>query len=138
MKNISITKSGQKQITKEVCMGNGRRKQFTANASPGYFVINTNRFLTKCLVSINNVLTDSYREYREIWFVTTNAHHGNRINEIGRQQKIIGFLHAAEEILDKFSFSDAGSNDPYFAFIDLYVWGTIPNNAPTPLPCNPV
>lgn len=119
MKNISITGSNRKQISKTVLLGNGVRKQFTTLRQAGYFYANTNRFLTKCLVVANDTLAQIYSEYRRMWFVTTNTHHGKQVNDFTVQVRIRGHLQAAEQVLDKFSFSTWGSNDPYMAFIDL-------------------
>lgn len=119
MKNITIVKPNRKQFTKEICLGNGCKKQFNSKRAAGYFVADTNRFLTKALVIINDILANTYFEYRQLWFVTTNGHHGTRVNQIGQEQAIKGLLQSAEFMMDKFSFSSSGSNDPFFAFVDL-------------------
>lgn len=119
MKNINITKKTARQIKKEVCLGNGNTISFNSKRQAGYFIAETNRFLTKCLVILNETFIAAMREYRLFWLVSSNANNGTTTDYTGRQHLIRGNLQHAENMMDKFSKTNVGSNDQYFAFIDL-------------------
>lgn len=119
MKTINIEGRRKKQISFEVCLGNGLRKQFTSQRNLKQFVADTNRYLTKCLVVLNHTYIDALREYRLVWFVTANTNSGTKTYYRETEERIKGNLQAAEFCFDKFNATWGGSNDPFFAFIDL-------------------
>lgn len=119
MKTINIQKKKATQVSKEVCLGNGQRIVFTSKRQAGYFIADTNRFLTKCLVILNETYCNVFLQFRAMWLVTTNYNAGNRTNYFDQQQKIKQSLNAASDMMDKFNFTTAGSNDPFFSFIDI-------------------
>lgn len=119
MKKINIHKNNNGKNSNEICLGNGRRILFKSNRLAKRFVADTNRFLTKCLVVINYSYVDILREYRMMWFVGTNNNAGRRTNYTSLEQKIKTHLQSCEFVLDKFNATWHGSNDPFFAFIDL-------------------
>lgn len=118
MKTIDIRKKTSKQITKDICLGNGLRKSFASKRDAGYFIAATNRFLTECLVIINETYSDAMQQYRTAWFYMTNTKNGTRTNYLDVQAKVKSMLASAETMLDKFN-GVWGSNDPFFSFIDL-------------------
>ena len=119
MKVININAKRTKQVSKEICLGNGYRKQFDSVRDAKYFIAETNRFLTECLVILNMTYSEAFLQYRAVWFVTSNNKSGTRTNYLSTQQKIKTLLQTSDEMMDKFNHSHFGSNDPYFAFIDI-------------------
>jgi len=119
MKTIHIQANTTKQNQKEVCLGNGYRNIFGSLREANYFLADTNRFLTKVLVVSNDTLIQLYHQYRSFWLVSINNKTGTKVHYFDMQRKIKEMLQAAEVSLDKFNFSNNGSNDCYFAFIDL-------------------
>jgi len=119
MKTILIQKRRSAQNPFEVCMGNGQRITFTSKRNARQFMAETNRFLTKALITLNQTYIDSLREYRLIWFVTANSHKGTRTNYWDVERKIKDQLDSCEMCFNKFGQHWAGSDDPFFAFIDL-------------------
>jgi hypothetical protein len=119
MKDINIQKKASRQITKEVCLGNGKRITFNSKRAAGYFVADTNRFLTKCLVIINETYCSCYLQYRAMWLIATNFNAGNKTQYMNVQRNIKSSLDAANDMMDKFNYGTSGSNDPFFSFIDL-------------------
>lgn len=103
----------------EVCMGNGARLTFTSKRTLKQFVAETNRYLTKSMVVLNHTYIDAFREYRLLWFVTANTNTGNKTFYRDVEEKIKGELSAVDFCLQKFNATWGGSNDPFFAFIDL-------------------
>lgn len=118
MKVIDIRKRGAKQFSKEICLGNGFRKTFPSKRDAGYFVAATNRFLTECLVIINETYKEAHAQYRTAWFYMANTKKGTKTNYMQTQSSIKSMLQSADEMLDKFN-GFWGSNDPFFSFIDL-------------------
>lgn len=53
MKNINIQSRSTKQITNVIALGSGKRISFTSKREAIAFVGATNRFLTNCLVILN-------------------------------------------------------------------------------------
>lgn len=119
MKNINITKKRAVQNLREVSLGNGRRIQFKSTRVAAKFIADTNRYLTKCLVILNETYIDVFAEYRRLWFVTSNTNQGTRTNYRATETDIKKALDAADFIFNKFNTTTWGSNDPFFAFIDL-------------------
>lgn len=119
MKTINITKRRLVQSRREVCLGNGRRIQFKSNRVADRFIAETNRFLTKCLVILNESYIDLFAEYRRVWFVTSNTNAGTRTNYRDTETTIKKAMDSADFIFNKFNATNWGSNDPFFAFIDL-------------------
>jgi hypothetical protein len=119
MKTINITKKRTVQNLREVSLGNGRRIQFKSARVAAKFIADTNRYLTKCLVILNETYIDVFSEYRRIWFVTSNTNAGTRTNYREKEVSIKKALEAADFIFNKFNATTWGSNDPFFAFIDL-------------------
>lgn len=119
MKTILIQKRRSMQNPFEVCLGNGTRKTFSSKRNAGQFMAETNRFLTKALITLNQTYIDSLREYRLIWFVTANAHKGTKTNYWAVERKIKDQLDSCEMVFNKFGQTWAGSDDPFFAFVDL-------------------
>lgn len=119
MNNINIAKRTLKQSPKEFVLGNGKRIQFTSKRTANAFIAETNRYLTKCLVTLNLVYVDLFREYRSTWFVITNTNSGNETNYRSVAQGIRDNLSAADFVFEKFAATIWGSNDPFFAFNDL-------------------
>ncbi len=54
-----------------------------------------------------------------VWFVTANSNRGTKTNYWETERKIKDNLEACEVIFNKFGSMWSGSNDPFFAFIDL-------------------
>lgn len=119
MKTINITKRRTAQNPREVCIGNGRRIQFKSARIAAHFIADTNRFLTKCLVTLNESYITLFAEYRRVWFVTTNTNAGTRTNYRDTETSIKKALDSADFVFQKFNATNWGSNDPFFAFIDL-------------------
>lgn len=119
MKTINIVKKRSQHISKEVCLGNGQRISFRSKREAGYFIAETNRFLTKCLVILNETYCNCFLQFRAMWLVTTNYNAGNKTNYFSQQQIIKSHLQAASDMMDKFNFTNSGSNDSFFSFIDL-------------------
>jgi hypothetical protein len=119
MKNINITKKHSMQNPIEFCIGNGQRIKFSSKREANAFIADTNRYLTKCLVILNNSYVELIRQYRQFWMVATNTNSGTSTNYMALSARIKGQLSAADEMMEKFSSTWAGSNDPFFAFIDL-------------------
>lgn len=107
------------QTSFEVCIGNGARLTFTSKRNLNQFIAETNRYLTKCMVILNHTYIDAFREYRLLWFVTANTNSGTKTFYRDIEERIKGNLQAAEFIFQKFNATWGGSNDPFFAFIDL-------------------
>lgn len=129
MKTINIQKRRSVQNPFEICMGNGKRVKFTSKRNSKQFIAETNRFLTKCLVVLNQTYIDSFREYRLIWFVTTNTGKGKQTAYFATERKIKGSLDAAEMMFNKFGGTWNSSDDPFFAFVDLRKIGNFLNEA---------
>jgi len=119
MKTINITKKRSVQTCREVCLGNGRRIQFKSTRVAAKFIADTNRYLTKCLVVLNETYIDLFGEYRRIWFITANTNTGTRTNYRDKEAAIKKALDSADFMFNKFNATNWGSNDPFFAFIDL-------------------
>jgi hypothetical protein len=119
MKQINIEKKYGITNPLIVSLGNGNKVKFSSKRQRGYFVADTNRFLTKCLVIINETLIDCYTEYRRAWLLGANTNAGTKsyyLNELKEIQKGIIFC---EQMMEKFNNTCSGSNDPFFSFIDL-------------------
>lgn len=119
MKTILIQKRRSAQNPFDVCMGNGQRITFTSKRNARQFMAETNRFLTKALITLNQTYIDSLREYRLIWFVSANCHKGTKTNYWAIERKIKDQLDSCEMVFQKFGQIWSGSDDPFFAFIDL-------------------
>jgi hypothetical protein len=119
MKTININKRRANQKPREVCLGNGRRISFRSARTAAKFIAETNRYLTKVLVVLNETYIQTFAEYRRLWFVTTNTNTGTRTNYMDLERKIKADLDGADFLFQKFSATTWGSNDPFFAFIDL-------------------
>lgn len=113
MRTIQVRKRAQEQISKGVLLGNGVRKQFASKREAGYFLAETNRFLTESLVIINQVYTDLYVQYRQMWLAGTEW----RESDIIFKTKTC--LSGACEVIDKYASFLKSAGDPYFSFIDL-------------------
>ena len=100
-------------------MGNGKRIVIKSKRNSSRFFAETNRFLTKCLVVLNAAYIDLLREYRLIWLITTNTNRGKKTYYLDLQQKVKSNLDAVDFVFEKFNATWGGSNDPFFAFIDL-------------------
>jgi transcriptional regulator with XRE-family HTH domain len=107
------------QNLRDVCLGNGRRIQFKSARVAAKFIADTNRYLTKCLVILNETYIDVFAEYRRVWFVTANTNTGTRTNYRDKETAIKKALESADFMFNKFNATNWGSNDPFFAFIDL-------------------
>jgi hypothetical protein len=119
MKTINITKRRAVQNNREVCLGNGQRIQFKSARVAAKFIADTNKFLTTCLVILNETYIDVFAEYRRMWFVTSNTNAGTRTNYFNIEADIKKALSGADFVFQKFNSTNWGSNDPFFAFIDL-------------------
>lgn len=119
MKTINIAAKRANNYSKEICLGNGVRRLFGSLREAGYFIAETNRFLTECLVIVNETYVSTFIQYRQLWFIALNNKTGKNTNYLDVQQRISVHLHTVESLLDKFNNSKYGSNDAFFAFIDL-------------------
>lgn len=133
MKTINITKKRAVENLYSFQLGNGERISFTSKRIANKFIADTNRFLTKCLVVLNTTYIELFREYRLMWFVTSNTNQGSKVYYGSVEQDIKRSLQAADDIFTKFNHSAWGSNDPYFAFIDLKKIALFLNDAAGPL-----
>lgn len=119
MKTINIAAKSPQKKTLEFVLGNGQRKTFTSQRDANAFRAQTNRYLTRCLVILNETYIDLFREYRLMWFISANTSGGTHTNYLSIQYSIRASLSGAESVFDKFNATWGGSNDPFFAFIDL-------------------
>lgn len=118
MKNINISKRMRDKSPREIFLGNGKRLVFTSKRETARFIAETNRYLTKVLVALNDVYVHTFREYRSMWFITSNTNSGTRSSYLRLEESIKKDLEACDFIFQKFT-NGWGSNDPYFAFVDL-------------------
>lgn len=119
MNSINIKKKRTEQNIKVLVLGNGKRIVFKSKRVANAYIADTNRFLTKCLVTLNVAYADLFREYRIVWFTVTNFGCGPASNVKNEMQRVRDHLHAADQVLEKFAATAWGSNDPFFAFLDL-------------------
>ncbi len=103
MKTVNIQKKRLAFNVKEIALGNGSRVQFTSKRVANKFITDTNRFLTKCLVVLNNGYIDLFREYRLLWFVGSNTNQGNQTQYWKTEQDIKRALQAADDLFSKFN-----------------------------------
>lgn len=119
MKSVLIQKRRSVHNPFEIMLGNGVRVTFTSKRNLNQFIAETNRFLNQAIVNINLILIDCYREYRIMWFVSSNVHKGTKTNYEHIVADISENLKSCEMMLYKFGKHYAGSDDPYFGFIDI-------------------
>jgi len=121
MKTINLHNSNHKQISNEYCiaLGNGARLSFKSKREMAAFVAETNRYLTKVLVVLNETYTCLFAEYRSFWLVASNTSGGTRTNYISICTKTKSMLDAAGDVFEKFSSQYRSADDPFFSFIDL-------------------
>lgn len=103
----------------DLMLGNGLRLKFTSKRSLNQFIAETNRFLNRGLVNINLLLSDCYREYRLMWFISSNVHKGKKTNYENIAREISENIKCCEIMLEKFGKHYWGSDDPFFSFIDM-------------------
>jgi hypothetical protein len=118
MKTINIAKRRSDKSPREMYLGNGKRLHFTNKREAAHFIAETNRYLTKVLVALNDTYIQVFAEYRRMWFITSNTNAGTRTNYLARENDVRKALDGADFCFQKFT-TGFGSNDPCFAFIDL-------------------
>lgn len=119
MKHIQLKNNTSKQNTIEICLGNGKRLQFTSKRNANAYIAETNRYLTKCMVILNTTYSCLFAEYRDFWLVASNTTGGTRTNYTSICSKIKSNLDAAGDVFEKFNTLYKSATDPFFSFIDL-------------------
>ncbi len=119
LKTININKRRQNKSPREISLGNGQRIQFKSAREANRFIAETNRYLTKVLVTLNDTYIQVWTQYRQFWFIASNTNTGTRSNYLQREADVKKALDSADFMFNKFTTTCWGSNDPYFAFIDL-------------------
>lgn len=89
----NIKKKRIEQNTKVLMLGNGKRIVFKSKRIANAYIADTNRFLTKCLVTLNVAYADLFREYRIVWFTVTNFGCGPASNARNEMQTVRDHLH---------------------------------------------
>lgn len=118
MRTINIRATKVKQITKQICLGNGFRKNFASQRQALAFVADTNRFLTECLVILNETYVSAFVQYRAMWFIAINQKSGTRTNYLQLLKVVQRAMQSSEDMMDKFNSSWGSNQDPFFSFID--------------------
>lgn len=116
MKKVLIQKRRSANNPFELMLGNGARLKFTSKRNMKQYIAETNRFLNKGLVNVNLLLIDCYREYRLMWFISTNVHSGTTTNYEHIAADVSESLKSCETMLYKFGKHFAGSDDPFFHY----------------------
>ncbi len=119
MKHIDINGRQKRPISREIALGNGVRIIFNSKRDAIYFVSETNRFLTECLVIINDTYTSAFMQYRNMWLISSNTKNGTKTHYFDVQKRIRSTFDIVEQLLNKFYSAHYGSNDPFFSFINL-------------------
>lgn len=87
MNSINIKKKRIEQNMKVIMLGNGKRIVFKSKRVANAYIADTNRFLTKCLVTLNLAYADLFWEYRIVWFTVTNFGCGPASNARNEMQR---------------------------------------------------
>lgn len=119
MKSINITNLAKDEHRKHyyVFIGSGRKFKFKSKRDGRRFLAETNRFLTSCVVAINDIYINVFREYRYCWFMCLNINGGTRNNFLMEEQTIRNNLHAVEEIFIRSLNTE--NRDAFMIFINL-------------------
>jgi len=116
MKTVHLKTIIQRGKSHEVFLGNGTRNAFANKKEAKKFLADTNRFLTKKLIDLNEIYYRAFVEYRQIWFLLYNVKQGKKTNYREDEKTIKAGLDAVEHFFDKIASSFSSTD--YTVFID--------------------
>jgi len=119
MKSFQLTHFNEFNGAYEIWFGNRICVGFHSKRHLRAFLADTNKFLTKILVELNDLFSTTFREYREIWLTCMNYKNGKLVNLSQAENKMQRNVVAILEIFDQVGNTYNGASSGSWSFIHL-------------------
>lgn len=117
MRTVHLSKITPTDKGHNIALGNGTRTSFANKKDAKKFLADTNRFLTHRLIELNEIYSNAFVQYRQLWFTLSNSRRGTRTSYKEDEKTIKAGLDTVHHFFDRISGAGYGFDD-YMVFVD--------------------